>query len=173
MNIVRDNIDEAIKHLKGLSDKEYAKKLPAMVDDFYAYLEKYYPYDYINFSNTQIVSMSAFSGLTIPMVRECIQRYFEARRRSDPLNQAERFNEAYDFNKTFLQIFKNNDTSDYYNYIVLKANDLFNVRLVKGEKWQWKYAGQIDKNIYSINGELVKNPPMKLIVIFQKQLKTS
>jgi len=80
-------------------------------------------------------------------------------------------NEAYDFHKTFLQIFKNNNESDYYNYIVLKGDDLFNVRLMSGEQWTYKYIRKIDKNTYTINGTLISNPPIKLIVLFQKKLK--
>jgi len=83
----------------------------------------------------------------------------------------ENLEETYDFHKTFLQIYKNNDQGDFYNYIVLKGNDLFNVRLKTGEKWQWKYIGKIDKNKYIINGQLISKPEMKLIVIFQKYLK--
>ena len=80
--------------------------------------------------------------------------------------------ESFDYNKTYLQIYRNNDKRDFYDYIVLKGDELYNVRLAKGEKWQWKYVGKINKNKYIINGTLISNPEMKLIVIFQKYLKS-
>lgn len=76
-----------------------------------------------------------------------------------------------DFLKQFFQIYKNNDKSSYYNYIILKGNDMYSVRIEPGHSMQWKYEGPIDKQIYSINGTLVKNPSKQMIYIMQNTLK--
>lgn len=80
-------------------------------------------------------------------------------------------NEENNVSKSFLQIYKNNNKTDYYNYIVLKGEELYNVRIRAGEKMIYKYVGKIDKKIYSINGSLVKTPSEKMIVILQKNIK--
>jgi hypothetical protein len=80
-------------------------------------------------------------------------------------------NEENNISKTFLQIYKNNNKSDYYNYIVLKGDELYNVRVMTGEKMSHKYIGKIDKSKYSVNGQLVKNPSLKMISILQNNLK--
>ena len=168
MNLVPENINEAIKHLKGVSPEEMLKKQPELIDDFYDYLNLHFPYDHVSFSPAHLEQLSKDFYLSPKLIHQCIKRYFEARIKS---KRHEDMNEAYDFHKTHFQIYKNNDTSDFYNYIVLKGNDLYNARLVAGEKMQWRYVTEIDKNKYNINGTLVTKPPMKLIVIFQNQLK--
>jgi hypothetical protein len=80
-------------------------------------------------------------------------------------------NETNSASKAFLQIYKNNKNTDYYNYIVLKGDELYNVRIKAGDKMIYKYIGKIDKNIYTINGVLVKKPSEKMIVILQNKLK--
>lgn len=79
-------------------------------------------------------------------------------------------NETESVSKAHLQIYKNNNIADYYNYIVLKGEELYNVRIRAGEKMIYKYIGKIDKKIYSINGSLIKTPSEKMIVILQKNL---
>jgi hypothetical protein len=80
-------------------------------------------------------------------------------------------NETNRVSKAFLQIYKNNNKADYYNYIILKGEELYNVRIRAGEKMIYKYIGKIDKKIYTINGMLVKKPSEKMIVILQNNLK--
>ena len=76
-----------------------------------------------------------------------------------------------DFYSTYLQIYKNNDIKDYYNYIVLKGDVLYMVKIEKGRSMAFKKVGKIDKQKYSINGTLIKKPSEKLIYILQKKFK--
>ena len=69
----------------------------------------------------------------------------------------------------YLEIYRNEDF-DNYNYTVLKGNDLYQMRLIAGEKMQYKYLGKVDRNTFRYPGTLVKNPPMKMIYIIQKAL---
>lgn len=76
-----------------------------------------------------------------------------------------------DYLKQFFQIYKNNDKSSYYNYIVLKGDDLYSVKIEPEISMQWKYEGKIDKSKYSINGTLVRKPSKQMIYILQNVLK--
>lgn len=76
-----------------------------------------------------------------------------------------------DFLKQFFQIYKNNDKSSFYNYIVLKGDDLYSVRIEQGHKMQWKYETKIDKQTYNINGTSIHKPSKEMIYIFQNVLK--
>jgi hypothetical protein len=76
-----------------------------------------------------------------------------------------------DYLKQHFQIYKNNDKSDFYNYIVLKGNDLYSVRIEPGHSLQWKYVTQIYKPTYSINGTLINKPSKEMIYILQNTLK--
>jgi hypothetical protein len=70
----------------------------------------------------------------------------------------------------FLKIYKKFD-DDFYNYVVFKGRDFFEMRFGKPGNTQWKYLGQTDPKNYSIRGTLVKNPPMKIIYTVQNLLK--
>lgn len=76
-----------------------------------------------------------------------------------------------DYLKQHFQIYKNNNKSEYYNYIVLKGDQLYNVRIEPGHPLQWKYVAQIYKPTYSINGTLVHKPSKEMIYILQNVLK--
>jgi len=76
-----------------------------------------------------------------------------------------------DYLTQHFQIYKNNDKSSYYNYIVLKGDQLYSVRLEPGHKMQWKYEAQIYKPTYTVNGILIKNPSKKMIFVMQNVLK--
>jgi hypothetical protein len=76
-----------------------------------------------------------------------------------------------DYLKQFFQIYKNNDKYSFYNYIVLKGNDHYSVRIEPDHHMQWKYDGQVDKNKFFINGTLVSKPSEKMIYILQNILK--
>jgi hypothetical protein len=71
---------------------------------------------------------------------------------------------------SYLQIIKNRDPHTY-NYSVLKGDELYDVMIKKGEKIRWRYLGKVDRKKHSINGDLIKNPPIKTIVILQRILK--
>jgi hypothetical protein len=76
-----------------------------------------------------------------------------------------------DYLKQHFQIYKNNNKSEYYNYIILKGNDMYSVKIEPGHSMQWKYEGAIDKQKYSINGTLVTKPSKEMIFILQNTLK--
>lgn len=70
----------------------------------------------------------------------------------------------------YLQIFRNN-SNPFYNYTVIKGNELYEVRVIEGEKMKWRYVGEIDPDVYKVDGVLIYKPSMQMISIFQKVLK--
>jgi len=74
----------------------------------------------------------------------------------------------------YLQIYKNfNKDPERREFTILSGDRLFTMVLERGKPMMWKYHGKIDKSKYHINGELVKNPSIKMISIIQNKIKKS
>jgi len=56
-----------------------------------------------------------------------------------------------------------------YNYTVIKGDELYFVSFRKGKPFLVKYQGKVNKDVYKPNGELVRKPPMGLIVNIQNK----
>lgn len=158
-------LTENIKHLKPRSNKELQKySSKEVISDF---ISKFESYTFQSLKNMNTIEQDKW----IESFLQYITDRYKIRGTKQEVLDALFVNEAYDWQKTHLQIFKNNDQKGYYNYIILKGNDLYNARVIKGEKLKWKFISEIDKNKYIINGTIVHNPHIKLIVIFQNKLK--
>lgn len=70
----------------------------------------------------------------------------------------------------YLQIFRNRSNA-FYNYSVLKGDELYEVNIIRGEKMKWRYVGKIDPKVYQVSGTLVHNPSIQMISILQRVLK--
>lgn len=154
-------MNESIKHLKPRTPEELEKLLPETKREIRKYLNDFFPYN--TMFDKYVIKQIARSFYTS---EEIVKNIIQSLGDKDFI-----INEAFDYYKTYLQIYKNKDQSDFYNYIVLKGNDLFYARVFSGEHLSWKYSGKIDKNKYIVNGTLINKPHIKLIVMFQNKLK--